>query len=116
MSSVDENQVQITDFKSRLIEWGQKYKVEVVFEVTDSSYDEQNNPIFESRVIVGGMDLGSGKGYSKKESHQKAAKKAIKKLRNDNELLEKLLVLNKNASAETAAPTEENLAVENVSE
>ena len=78
------------DFKSRLIEWGQKYKVEVVFEVTDSSYDEQNNPIFESRVIVGGMDLGSGKGYSKKESHQKAAKKAIKKLRNDNELLEKL--------------------------
>ena len=104
------------DFKSRLIEWGQKYKVEVVFEVTDSSYDEQNNPIFESRVIVGGMDLGSGKGYSKKESHQKAAKKAIKKLRNDNELLEKLLVLNKNASAETAAPTEENPAVENVSE
>ena len=104
------------DFKSRLIEWGQKYKVEVVFEVTDSSYDEQNNPIFESRVLVGGIELGSGKGYSKKESHQKAAKKAIKKLRNDNELLEKLLVLNKNASAETAAPTEENLAVENVSE
>ena len=104
------------DFKSRLIEWGQKYKVEVVFEVTDSSYDEQNNPIFESRVFVGGIELGSGKGYSKKESHQKAAKKAIKKLRNDNELLEKLLVLNKNASAETAAPTEENLAVENVSE
>ena len=104
------------DFKSRLIEWGQKYKVEVVFEVTDSSYDEQNNPIFESRVLVGGIELGSGKGYSKKESHQKAAKKAIKKLRNDNELLEKLLVLNKNASAETAALTEENLAVENVSE
>ena len=66
------------DFKSRLIEWGQKYKIDVGFEVTDSSYDEQNNPIFESRVIVGGMDLGSGKGYSKKESHQKAAKKAIK--------------------------------------
>jgi hypothetical protein len=51
-------------------------------------------------VIVGGMDLGSGKGYSKKESHQKAAKKAIKKLRNDNELLEKLLEKVKNESAE----------------
>lgn len=79
------------DFKSRLIEWGQKHKVEVAFELASSSYDEQNNPIFESYVMVGDMNLGSGSGYSKKESHQKAAKKAIKKLRNDNELLEKLL-------------------------
>ncbi|NLX81814.1 MAG: ribonuclease III [Proteiniphilum sp.] len=79
------------DFKSRLIEWGQKHKVEVAFELVESSYDEQNNPIFKSMVLVGGLDLGSGKGYSKKESHQKASKKAIKKLRNDNELLDVLL-------------------------
>lgn len=96
------------DFKSRLIEWGQKYKIDVSFEVTDSSYDEQNNPVFESKVIVGGMNLGSGKGYSKKESHQKAAKKAIKKLRNNNELLEKLMPLNKNASVEIEEPGKEN--------
>lgn len=96
------------DFKSRLIEWGQKYKIDVSFEVTDSSYDEQNNPVFESKVIVGGMNLGSGKGYSKKESHQKAAKKAIKKLRNNNELLEKLMALNKNASVEIEEPGKEN--------
>lgn len=79
------------DFKSRLIEWGQKHKVDVTFELVDSSYDEQNNPIFKSIVLVGGLDLGSGKGYSKKESHQKASKKAIKRLRNDNELLDILL-------------------------
>ena len=79
------------DFKSRLIEWGQKHKVDVAFELVDSSYDEQNNPIFKSMVLVGGLDLGTGKGYSKKESHQKASKKAIKKLRNDNDLLDTLL-------------------------
>ncbi len=79
------------DFKSRLIEWGQKHKVEVTFELVDSSYDENNNPIFKSIVLVGGLDLGSGKGYSKKESHQKASKKAIKRLRNDNDLIDKLL-------------------------
>lgn len=79
------------DFKSRLIEWGQKHKVEVSFEVIESSFDEHNNPVFKSKVIVGEMDLGSGKGYSKKESHQKAAKKAIKRLRSDNDLLDKLL-------------------------
>ena len=79
------------DFKSRLIEWGQKHKIDVAFELVESSYDEHNNPIFKSIVLVGGINLGSGKGYSKKESHQKASKKAIKKLRNDNELLDTFL-------------------------
>jgi ribonuclease-3 len=35
---------------------------------------------------VGNVEIGSGKGYSKKESHQKAAKVAIKKLRESNDL------------------------------
>lgn len=76
------------DFKSRLIEWGQKNKVEVRFEVTDSSYDAHNNPVFVSCVKVADVEVGSGKGYSKKESHQMAAKVAIKKLRESNELQE----------------------------
>jgi ribonuclease-3 len=76
------------DFKSRLIEWGQKNKVDVFFEVTDASYDAQNNPVFSSCVKVGGVEIGSGKGYSKKESHQMAAKVAIRKLRESNELQE----------------------------
>lgn len=76
------------DFKSRLIEWGQKNKVEIRFEVTDSSYDAHNNPVFVSCVKVADVEVGSGKGYSKKESHQMAAKVAIKKLRESNELQE----------------------------
>ena len=79
------------DFKSRLIEWGQKNRVDVRFEVTDSSYDAQNNPIFISCVKVAEVEIGSGKGYSKKESHQKAAKIAIKKLRESNELQDILI-------------------------
>lgn len=76
------------DFKSRLIEWGQKNKVEVLFEVTNVSYDAQNNPVFISCAKVSGVEIGSGKGYSKKESHQMAAKVAIRKLRESNELQE----------------------------
>ena len=79
------------DFKSRLIEWGQKNRVDVRFEVTDSSYDAQNNPVFISCVKVAEVEIGSGKGYSKKESHQKAAKIAIKKLRESNELQDILI-------------------------
>lgn len=72
------------DFKSRLIEWGQKKKVEVQFDVIKSYYDEQNNPIFESIVVVGGKQIGKGKGYSKKESHQMAAKQALRLIRNED--------------------------------
>jgi ribonuclease-3 len=95
------------DFKSRLIEWGQKNKVEVCFEVTDSSYDEQNNPVFISCVKVADVEIGSGKGYSKKESHQMAAKVAIKKLRENNELQEVLLEATKNNAPESDSPLQE---------
>ncbi len=98
------------DFKSRLIEWGQKYKIDVVFEVINSSYDDQSNPIFESVVMVGGMNLGSGKGYSKKESHQKAAKKAIKKLRSDNDLLKKLLENSKKTTQKNEISSAEEIS------
>ena len=74
------------DFKSRLIEWGQKNKVDVTFNLVDSSYDEQNNPIFKSTVVVGGLEIGNGTGYSKKESHQLAAKEAISRMREDRTL------------------------------
>ncbi|WP_255417173.1 ribonuclease III [Proteiniphilum sp. X52] len=93
------------DFKSRLIEWGQKNRIEVNFEVTESTYDAQNNPVFFSCVKVGGAEIGSGKGYSKKESHQMAAKVAIKKLRENNELQEALVETMKNDSEKTDKKT-----------
>ncbi|NLD23667.1 MAG: ribonuclease III [Bacteroidales bacterium] len=89
------------DFKSRLIEWGQKNRVDVRFEVTDSSYDAQNNPVFISCVKVADVEIGSGKGYSKKESHQKAAKIAIKKLRESNELQDTLIDSSKSDLVDT---------------
>ena len=91
------------DFKSRLIEWGQKNRVDVFFELTDSFYDSQNNPVFVSCVKVANVNIGSGKGYSKKESHQKAAKVAIKKLRESNELQDILIDTSKSDSEDSNA-------------
>ena len=81
------------DFKSRLIEWGQKYKFEVRFDVTDSYYDKDHNPIFHSSVFVADIESGEGVGYSKKESHQKAAEKALKLIECDKDFRNKLLAL-----------------------
>ncbi len=79
------------DFKSRLIEWGQKYKLEVRFDLVDSYHDSKHNPIFHSRVFVADVECGDGVGYSKKESHQKASEKALKKIDEDIEFQNKLL-------------------------
>lgn len=98
--SIEEVMKSEVDFKSRLIEWGQKNKIDVNFNVIESSYDEQNNPVFVSRVSVGDMEIGTGVGYSKKESHQMAAKQAIQRIREDKALQQTIPGNTKKASDE----------------
>jgi len=98
--SIDAMMKREVDFKSRIIEWGQKNKIDVEFILVNSSYDEQNNPIFVSSVSVGGMEIGLGNGYSKKESHQMAAKQAIHKMREDTSLQQTIIENARNISAD----------------
>ena len=86
------------DFKSRLIEWGQKIKVEVRFDVIKSYYDENHNPIFHSSVFISDIEIATGVGYSKKESHQKAAEQALKMIDEDESFEEKILSANNKES------------------
>ena len=74
------------NFKSILIEWSQKNKLEIAFELLETFKDEAKNPVFQSSVTLLGMSLGQGTGYTKKESQQLAAKKAIKRIRYDKKL------------------------------
>lgn len=65
------------NFKSRVIEWGQKHKKEIVF------YTDLETPVskyFISYIRINGETIGSGIGISKKEAEQKAAKVALEKL------------------------------------
>lgn len=77
VAETDEN------YKSRLIEWSQKHKVQIAFDVINSHVDEHNTPIFRSLVNIFDIRAGVGEGYSKKESQQKAAKEALERLDND---------------------------------
>ena len=71
------------NYKSRLIEWSQKQKISVSFDLIDSFVDNNNTPIFKTAVIILGEKAGLGIGYSKKESQQKAAKEAFNKLQHN---------------------------------
>ncbi len=75
------------NFKSKLIEWSQKNRMEVSFELIEQSLDKENNPVFHTEVHIEGRTAGSGSGYSKKESQQKAAQMALKKIKNTPEFL-----------------------------
>ncbi len=69
-----------SDYKSQLIEWAQKNKKEVVF-LSNEEYDPGiKAPTFESLVRIDLQDSGRGKGDSKKEAEQQAAKVALKGL------------------------------------
>ena len=79
------------NFKSRLIEWTQKYRVSIEFELVDSYTDTDNNPVFRTAVILGGIYASDALGFSKKESHQSASKKALDRLQHDQQFCEQVL-------------------------
>ncbi|MDR1675624.1 MAG: ribonuclease III, partial [Tannerella sp.] len=71
------------NFKSNLIEWSQKNKLKISFELIETFADQNGSPLFQSRVLLLDTPLGTGVGYTKKESQQSAARTAIKKIRKD---------------------------------
>ena len=79
------------NFKSKLLEWCQKNKVQLDFQMMENSMDREFNPVFQSQVLLNGLEAGTGSGYSKKESHQKAADKALKKIKSDKNFMHEVL-------------------------
>lgn len=71
---------QVMDYKTRLQEFVQSdTRKSVVYQEIGRS-GPANQPVFESAVLLDGIILGKGKGSSKKESQQQAAKSALEKL------------------------------------
>ncbi len=92
------------NFKSSLIEWSQKNKFNISFDLIESFTDNDGNPVFQTAVMLDTtMQLGVGIGYSKKESQQNAAKMAIKKLRTDKEFQQYIAELKKKRTGDQNA-------------
>lgn len=68
------------DFKSRVIEWGQKHHRTVEFQSRECDDHVELSPHFETLLLVGGVQRGYGDGRSKKEAEQMAANEAYGQL------------------------------------
>ena len=95
------------NFKSKLIEWTQKNKVEIVFDLLRQSNDEFNSPVFESEVQIEGIHACKGKGYSKKESQQIAAHETLNRIKKDSAFVESIFA----AKAKREEPEEQPVVI-----
>lgn len=107
--SVDSMAYKEVNFKSKLIEWTQKNKVDISFELLEQGSENDGTPTFSSQVFLQGIQCGTGKGYSKKESQQLAAKETL-------ELLKKTGFTHKILNARTPQSVTEKTETENNAE
>jgi ribonuclease III len=69
-----------TDYKSLILEWGQKQKHQVTFECNEETDPITHKLIFNISLLVNNVVTGTGTGNSKKEAEQEASMKALNNL------------------------------------
>ena len=77
--SLDKLENEETNFKSRIIEWAQKEKQDLAFEILQE-YGEGRGKEFEAVIILAGKHTTIGRDKSKKGAEQKAAEKLCTEL------------------------------------
>ena len=71
------------NFKSKLLEWSQKNRINIQFSLLQTKNDEKGNPIFRYQVVLEGIEGCDASGFSKKESQQQASKLTLEKLKKE---------------------------------
>ena len=110
------------NFKSKLLEWGQKHHIPIQFDLVETSIDKTNSQQFRSEINIFGRKISEATGYTKKESHQIASEIAIRRIKNDsslkNEILAQAAMLRREDSADfqTQGANAENMPKGNCSQ
>lgn len=101
------------NFKSKLLEWKQKNRIHLDFVDSSGNNSNSTSPSFHTTVVIEGIPAGEGKGFSKKESHQAAAKDALTQMRRDADFLDAMF---RAKEKRTAMGAEEFFALPRISE
>ena len=106
MINIDKVAYKEVNFKSKLIEWSQKNRVKLDFVMLDQQKDKNGSPIFTYQVVLEGVEGGTGKGYSKKESQQVASKTSLEKLRKEPQYIDAVFTAKANRTKMEEEPVE----------
>ncbi len=90
------------NFKSKLLEWSQKNHIDAKFDLIEQAQDANGNPTFEYNVVIEGFAAGKGKGYSKKEAQQKAARQTLEKLKKSSTFVDNVYAAKANRQRQNA--------------
>ncbi len=65
---------EVVSYKSKVLEWGQQHKTEIIFKVIDSS-GKDHKKSYKVLLLIGGEEKSTGEGTSIKRAEEQAAKK-----------------------------------------
>lgn len=88
MVNIDKVAYKEVNFKSKLLEWTQKNRVRMDYQMMKQETDEKGSPIFGFCVMIEGVEGGKGQGYSKKEAQQIASKETLQRLRREPQFID----------------------------
>ena len=106
MINIDKVAYKEVNFKSKLIEWSQKNRVKLDFEILEQGKDKNGSPIFNYKVVIEGIDGCDGVGYSKKESQQLACKLTLEQLRKNPQFIDAVFAAKANRTKMEEEPVE----------
>lgn len=90
MVNIDTVAYKEVNFKSRLIEWAQKNKMNIAFNLLEQKKDDEGNPVFKYCVVIEGIKCNSASGFSKKESQQLASEETLECIKKNTRFCEAL--------------------------
>ena len=90
MINIDRVAYKEVNFKSKLIEWCQKNRIKMRFELIKQEKDSQGNPVFKFAVVLETVKCSEGSGFSKKESQQLASKLTLERLKKEPQFIDEV--------------------------
>lgn len=95
------------NFKSKLIEWCQKNRLEPEFVLVSETVGNSNKHVFKSALTILGKTICEANGSSKKESQQNASRIAFELIQSNPDFLQKLKLELKQTSENISSDQEQ---------
>ena len=104
--NIDKVAYKEVNFKSKLLEWSQKNRVRLEYQMRKQETDkESGSPVFKFQVLLEGVPGESGKGFSKKEAQQLASEATLKRLKREPQFIDAIFTAKSERTKMEEMPT-----------